>query len=418
MSLSPATRFSGTMEVAMHVILSVVAGPHTGQQFHFHGHDTFLVGRTPDCHFRLNYNDPYFSDGRILIEVKPPRCRVIDVGSRNGIKVNGKTVEHAELVSHDEVRAGQTVFRIEVTQPEGPVENIAHPPPRVAPPPVAPSAPPDIPGFRLKKELGRGSLGIVYRANRESDGKRVAIRTILPAAGADQSDIDGFLGQANLLERLDHPNVVKSLGSGSAGPLLFIVTEYFNGPTAEQKVNARGSLSVRAAVLLMAQALQGVVHAHELGFVHRDLRPSNLLIGPQGDKRIVKVADFGLARAFEGSRLSGSMMTGDVAGTTAFMAPEQITQARDVKPSSDQYSAAATLYYLLTRQLPHDLQESAPRALAVILTTDPVPVRQRRQDVPGELAAVVDRALSREPERRYENLNAFRTDMMKAVEPG
>jgi eukaryotic-like serine/threonine-protein kinase len=235
MSLLLDCCFSATMEVAMRVILSVIAGPHTGQQFHFNGHDTFLVGRTPDCHFQLNYNDPYFSDGHFLIEVKPPRCRVIDLNSRNGIKVNGMKVEDAELVNHDEVRAGQTVIRIDVTQPEGSAETIAPPPPRVAPPPVLPTALPDIPGFHVEKELGRGSLGIVYRANRESDDKRVAIKTILPAAGADQRDIDRFLHEVRSLEKLDHPNVVKFLGIGSIGPLLFIVMEYVNGPTAQQK---------------------------------------------------------------------------------------------------------------------------------------------------------------------------------------
>lgn len=394
----------------MSVILSVVAGPHTGKQFPFQDHDLFLVGRKPDCRFRLDYDDPYFSDGRVLIEVKPPRCRVIDLGSSNGLKVNGKTIEHAELVNHDEVRVGQTVFRIDVTQSEAAGEPVAQPPPQVALP--------EISGFRLEKELGRDSLGIVFRANRESDGTRVAIRTILPVAGAGQRDINCFLSQARLLESLDHPNVVKHFSSGSAGPLLFIVTEYLNGPTAQQKVNARGPMSVRAAVLLMAQALQGLAHAHELGFVHRDIKPSNLLIGPLGDKRVVKVADFGLARAFEESRLSGLAMTGEVVGTTAFMAPEQITHARDVKPWSDQYSAAATLYYLLTNNLPYDLPESAPQTPAVILTTEPVPVRQRRNEVPAELAAVIGRALSREPERRFENLIAFRRQMIKAVDAG
>jgi serine/threonine-protein kinase len=402
----------------MCVILSVVAGPQSGQQFHFQGHDTFLIGRTPDCHFRLDYDDPFFSDGHILIEVKPPRCRVIDLGSRNGIKVNGKTIEHADLVKNDEVRAGQTVFQIDVTQPERPAKAIPQPSPRIAPTSALATVLLTIPGFRLEKELCRDSLGIVYRANRESDGKRVAIRTIAPAAGAGQRDIDGFLNEAKRLEALDHPNLVKYLGSGSAGPLVFIVLEYLNAPTAQQKVTARGPLSARAAVLLMAQALQGVAHAHQLGFVHRDLRPSNLLIGCIGDKRIVKVADFGLVRAFEGARLSGSTMLGEVAGTTSFMAPEQITHTRDVKPWSDQYSAAATLYFLLTNKLPHDLPDSAPGAFAIILNTAPVPVQQRREDVPGKLAAVIDRALSRDPKRRYESLHGFRTEMMKGVEAG
>src|SRR5262245_33053690 len=98
----------------MQIKLSVVAGPHTGREFPFETRDTFLVGQTTDCHFRLPDNDPYVSNRHLLIEVNPPRCRVIDLNSRRGIKVNGERVESAELQNGDEVRAGQTVFKLTV----------------------------------------------------------------------------------------------------------------------------------------------------------------------------------------------------------------------------------------------------------------------------------------------------------------
>ena len=101
--------------------------------------------------------------------------------------------------------------------------------------------------------------------------------------------------------------------------------------------------------------LAGLAHAHAKGFVHRDIKPSNVLIGRNGTKRVVKLADFGLARVYESSRISGLTMQGEVGGTPAFMAPEQVTHYREVKPTADQYSAAATLYTMLTNRTTHDL---------------------------------------------------------------
>src|SRR3954447_2222114 len=111
----------------MQVTLTVVAGPLTGQVFPLADRDTFLVGRTPDCHFRLSYDDPYFSRRHFLVEVNAPRCRVIDLNSRNGIKMNGQKVASAELYDGDEVRAGQTVFRLSISGPDGLAATVAQP---------------------------------------------------------------------------------------------------------------------------------------------------------------------------------------------------------------------------------------------------------------------------------------------------
>jgi hypothetical protein len=396
-------------DLPMHATLTVVAGPHVGKEFRFEGHDTFLVGRTRECHFQLNYDDKYFSRRHFLIEVNPPRCRVIDLNSRNGIKVNGAKVQVAELKNGDEVQAGKTVFKLALPLPPGLVVTVAQP---AAPPEPAsedlPTALPDIPGFALEKEVGRGGMGIVYRAKRETDGKRVAIKTILPDAAADQRDIDRFLREAQILEQLDHPNVVKYLGSGMLGPMLYLVMEYVNGPTAHMIVKDRGPMSVTAGVKLILQAIQGLAHAHGLGFVHRDIKPSNLLVGKVGEKRIVKVADFGLARAFNDSRLSGLTMMGDVSGTPAFMAPEQITHYRDTQPAADQYAAAATLYFLLTGRFVYDFGTGDPaRAFAVILSEDPVPIRERRPDLAEGVAGVIDRALGRDASGRFADVREF-----------
>jgi serine/threonine-protein kinase len=162
------------------------------------------------------------------------------------------------------------------------------------------------------------------------------------------------------------------------------------------------------------QLLSALSYAHARGFVHRDIKPANLLIAQEGDKKSVKLADFGLARIYQESRMSGLTVEGDVGGTVAFMAPEQVVSFRKTPPSADQYSAAATLYNLLTAQLPFDFEAGKGSAgLALILQNDPVPIRQRRPDLPEELAAIIHRALAKDPADRFPDVDAFK----KALKP-
>jgi serine/threonine-protein kinase len=127
-----------------------------------------------------------------------------------------------------------------------------------------------------------------------------------------------------------------------------------------------------------------------------------------GGKRTVKLADFGLARVYQASRLSGLTMTGEVGGTPAYMAPEQVSNYREARPPADQYAAAATLYHLLTGKFVFDTPSNFRQWFSLILQEDPVPVRSRRRDLPAGLAEVIHRALAKEPEDRYPDVAAFR----------
>jgi serine/threonine-protein kinase len=190
--------------------------------------------------------------------------------------------------------------------------------------------------------------------------------------------------------------------------------ELVAGPDAGKVLAERGPLEVGTAVRIVCQMLAGLAHAHAEGFVHRDIKPSNVLIGRGGRRRVAKLADFGLARAYEASRLSGLTMQGELGGTPAYMAPEQITHYREVKPAADQYSAAATLYKLLTDRYPHDLPVGVglPPQLIHISTVDPVPIRSRRPELPEALATVVHAALRREPGERFADVTAFRQALL------
>ncbi len=142
--------------------------------------------------------------------------------------------------------------------------------------------------------------------------------------------------------------------------------------------------------------------------MHRDVKPSNLIIEPRGADDFVWLADFGLARAYQGSSLSGLTTTGSIGGTLPFMAPEQITDYRNVTPAADQYSAAATLYYLLTREYTYNFPSDIASKLLMVLQEPPRPIQLRRPDIPAKLSAAIHKALARPPAQRFADVSHFR----------
>jgi serine/threonine-protein kinase len=399
----------------MRIILTVTAGPHEGRTFHFDGHDTFIVGRSKRAHFRLPVKDRYFSRIHFMVEVNPPHCRLLDLGSRNGTHLNGNRVSTADLQDGDLIKAGRSVLsvRLEEIEPaEAPVPATTpeREPPvgigRVSLPPGS-DAPRPVQGYEIVGELGRGTMGVVYLARRSPDGMPVALKIIVPAVKASRAGVKRFLREANILGELDHPNIVAFREMGESEGRLYFAMEYVAGTDAARLLKAQGPLPVARALGLICQLLQALEYAHSKGFVHRDIKPANLLLQQEGGRDFLKLADFGLARVYHASALSGLTLHGDVGGTVAFMPPEQITNFRHARPPADQYSAAATLYTLLTGSYVYDLPREMEKALLVILQGKPVPIQKRRRGLPSGLPAVIHRALAKEPDKRFRDVKAM-----------
>lgn len=210
-----------------------------------------------------------------------------------------------------------------------------------------------------------------------------------------------------------HANIIAFQEFGDAEGVIYLVMDFVEGDDLSVRLRERGPEPVDKAIRIICQALSGLAHAHMKGFVHRDIKPSNILLHRDGAKRTAKLADFGLARVYETSRISGLTMQGEVGGTPAYMAPEQVTHYRQVKPAADQYAAAATLYKILTGHYIHDLPKDLGASIGIVVSATPVPIIERRQDLPAGLADVIHKALSREPEDRYPDVMALRKELTR-----
>jgi serine/threonine protein kinase len=245
--------------------------------------------------------------------------------------------------------------------------------------------------YRVERELGRGGMATVYLARDEELRRPVALKVLAEHLADDETFRARFVREARLAGRLSHPNVVQVYDAGETDGHPFIVMEYVAGKTLAEC----GRLVPDRVAELGAQACAGLQHAHDAGLVHRDVKPGNLLLRDDG---VLKIVDFGIARAAEATRHT---QVGTLLGTAAYLAPEQIA-GEDATRASDVYSVGAVLYELLTGRPPFtfdSLAELAAEQANGVIT----PVRDLVPTVPAELEAAVMHALARDPQFRPES---------------
>jgi eukaryotic-like serine/threonine-protein kinase len=433
----------------MRVTLRVLAGPYTGREFTFDQHDTFLIGRADTAHLYLP-EDRFFSRHHCLLEIAPPRCFLRDLGSTNGTFVNGQRVPEAFLTSGDRVQGGQTVLEVEV-QSEQPVTVNGMDAPTLTRPTLIPvdcancgrreqteashvnekmsfvcedcreelkRQPQPVPGYQMIKLLGRGGMGCVMLARDEKTGQSVAIKSLLPEVAVTEVSLRRFMREIQVAAALDHPNIVRFLESGTNNGTVYLVTEYVEGSDAARLADAQGGrLPFREAIDIVAQSLDALAYAHNKGYIHRDIKESNILISGTTPNYVAKLTDFGLAKSFTQSGMSGITMAGDMAGTFAYMPPEQIRDFRNVRPTSDIYAIGMTAYSLLAGDTALDLgaHNDIAGTVKAIFEGKIIPLRDRAADVPQKVAEVIERALAKDPADRWQSAAAMRTALMHSV---
>ena len=252
-------------------------------------------------------------------------------------------------------------------------------------------------GYRIEALIGRGGMGAVYRAEEVGLGRKVALKVIAPELAQDERFRERFLRESRIAASLDHPHVVPIYQAGEENGVLYLAMRYVEGTDLAKLLSGEGALEPRRTVEILSQVAEALDAAHEKGLVHRDVKPSNVLIAEAAGKEHCYLADFGLTKR-TGS-LSGVSAPGDVVGTLEYVAPEQITGA-SLDERADVYSLGCVLYECLTGQSPF------PRATDVALLwahvhEEPTPPSQARPELPKELDTVLSRALAKEPGRRY-----------------
>ncbi len=275
------------------------------------------------------------------------------------------------------------------------------PPTRVYPviPSYAPPPPLRLGQYRLLDRLGQGGMGAVYRAEHLRLKRDVAIKVLSPAQANDPRAAARFQLEMEVVGRIDHPNVVRATDAGEEAGVHYLVMELIDGIDLAGLLARRGPLPVAEACEVVRQAAAGLQAAHDHGLVHRDVKPSNLMLTAAGR---VKVLDLGLALLRPGARpADGLTGVGEVMGTAEYMAPEQWTETHAVDGRADVYSLGCSLYALLTGGPPfQDTGGSSPRIMLAHQVTPAPLVTDHRPDVPRPLAALLARMLAKDPADR------------------
>lgn len=254
--------------------------------------------------------------------------------------------------------------------------------------------PPRFGDYELLTMLARGSMGLIYKARRVSDGRVVALKVIRAAREGAATSLKRFRLEAELAAGLDHPGIVPILEVGQREGISFYAMAFIEG-TCLARLIAENPLAPRPAAELMVRIAEAVDYAHNQGVIHRDLKPANVLLDAQGQPWIT---DFGLAKRIEGE--GGLSAPGMAIGTPCYMSPEQAQGRTDVGPAADIYALGSLLYSLLTCRPPL-LAATTPETLHLVTKHEPVPLRRLNPLLPKPLETIVMTCLEKAPQHRY-----------------
>lgn len=258
--------------------------------------------------------------------------------------------------------------------------------------------------YLLEAELGRGTMGVVYRARHEPTGKPFAVKALIPALAADLTFVTRFMREAAVASQLKHPNIVRVYESGRQDQNIYFVMEYFIGVTAGHMLRERKRLPTLEVIEIASQAASALHYAHVEGrLVHRDVKPDNMLVDRW---RRAKLLDFGLAR-IEG--MDGITRVGAVVGSLYYVSPEQLL-GRKLDGRSDVYALGVSMYEMLTGQRPYRGQTLTEMSDAILYGAA-TPARQLEPTVPPELDRIIVRAMARDISQRYADAGQLCDDL-------
>jgi hypothetical protein len=363
----------------------VVEGPDRGADLAIPLGARVLVGRDADADLRLN--DANVSQQHCALEHRISGVYVTDLESHAGTILNGQPVNGQPILVPEaaDLQVGGTRLQVIRALPDEPT--------------------PEVPGVTLGRRLGAGSSGIVYEGVLDDSREAVAVKVLAP--GADEVTCKRFEREAAILDRLRHPGIARVLRLLHVEGRPCMIRELVQGHSLESRVQEDGPLPWREAMSLGVAVAQALAQAHAGGVIHRDVKPANIMLDARG--RHPKLIDFELAKrdpAATRSKVTRLTETGMGLGTLAYLAPEQLTDAREVGPAADVYGLGLTLYFAVSGEQPFGeltpeeffqaLYETGPRRLEAVVPGLPAPAR-----------GVLERAYARAEGDRFQDARSF-----------
>lgn len=414
----------------MKIDLDVLAGPLKGKKFSFDQYKKISIGRSPEA-FLSFPDDKRISRFHCLIEIAPPSsCHIRDLESTNGTFISQgqisdysayERVAEASIGNGSYVKIGHNIFRLswikESTSSLEKDETVAMLPPtlKIPPPNSTPSSNLEIsPGrklgpFEVISKLGEGGMGVVYLVKHHESGYLYAIKIARPQVEPNEDQVNRFLQEAECGAKVKHPNIVRYYRAKYAkGNFFYIPMEYVPGVNLNTFIRKRDdALTLEEARSFFLPFLDALEYLHGENIIHRDIKPSNILLTKQDEDYVVKLSDFGLAKSFESTGMSGLTLSHCMMGTPEFLAPEQCVNAKYVDFRADIYSAGATFYNLLTKKRIFD-EEGPIHIYSKIMLEYPPRIESLRADLPSPLSDIIMGCLEKEANNRPQTVVELR----------
>ncbi len=402
--------------------LHFVQGPLIGKRHALREGESLVIGRGSGATLRIP--DPQISRRHCEISEGEASLAIRDMNSSNGTFVNGRRVTEVELQIGDRVILGTNL--IEICSSDMQVQRCSRCEAELSLSDLAQDGKDGlcltcrkaaqlsfvIPGYTIERMLGKGAFGAVYLGKRQEDDLSVALKIVKHDTIRNEADVKRFFREAESARKLVHPSIVQVYDSGEAEGYYFIAMEWVDGKSIAQHIQARGALTVRDTLRLGVQLTDALQHAYTRSIVHRDIKPDNILVHRDG---IPKIVDFGLAKSFDQSGISGLTAPGAGMGTLAYMPPEQLDNALNADQRSDIYSLGATFYHMLAGRRPFE-ERTTRNFILKILRESPTPLRELNPKVPASLSHLVARAMAKKPEDRYRVPAEMQADLIKIFE--
>jgi len=289
--------------------------------------------------------------------------------------------------------------------------------------------------FEILEKIGFGGMGSVYRSRDRETGDEIALKIMLPSVAQSQVLREDFVREMEHTRILFHPNIVRLIHTNEKScEDLFFTMEYCEAGNIYDLVSRRTEcMRVEEAFDVVEPCLDALEYAHEIdihnielndgrvasasGLVHRDIKPSNIFLTRKNDKLVPKIADFGLAKAYDLAAQTGNTMVGAIAGSLGYIPRQQVRDFKFCKPEVDVWAMAATMYFMLTKRTPRDFRKDTDE-VTTVLETPAIPIRERRTDIPQSVANVIDLALVDSHELYYKSAREFSDALKIAIETG